>query len=220
MKKLYVSICLLILVAAIATEIYFLAQNELKAEDFEVLAILADGFDYMELHGFNSTLAREGIKMTTASFTANEISGSFPDFRGYKPDITFDEVGVSLYDVVFIPGGSGPENIISHPDKQKVFDILTQAHNEGKVIAAICHGPWVLAAANLVNGTDVTCFNDPDMIIDLINSGATVDTSQSVTRDKNIITAFGPQDVDAFAEEIISVLIEKHGLLAHTHTLC
>lgn len=210
MKKLYVSIYVLILVAGIATGIYFFTQEKPKTEDSKVLAIVADGFDYFELTGVNNTLAREGITMTTASFTTNGISGSYP--MNYEPDISFDEVSVSLYDVIFIPGGNGPENIINHPDRQKAFDILTQAHSEGKIIAAICHGPWVLAAANIVNGKDVTCFNDADMITDLINSGARVDTSQSVITDENIITANGPQAINAFAEEVMSVLIEKHGL--------
>jgi protease I len=211
LKKLYVSICLLIVIAGVVTGAYFfLRPKESRFEGLRVLAIIADGFDYGELYGVNRTLAEEGIIMTTASFTTDGISGhrSYP--RNYGPDIAFDEVSVSLYDAIFIPGGNGPENIINHPDGQKVFDILTQAHNEGKIITAICHGPWVLAATNIVNGKNVTCYNDADMIADLIDSGAKVDTSQKVIKDENIITANGPQAVNAFTEEIVSVLIEKH----------
>ncbi|UCC32980.1 MAG: DJ-1/PfpI family protein [Candidatus Bathyarchaeota archaeon] len=210
MKKLYVSICLLIVVAGVVTGAYFyLRPEESRLEGFRILAIIADGFDYGELYGVNKTLAEEGIIMTTASFTTDGISGhgSYP--RNYEPDIAFDEVNVSLYDVIFIPGGDGPENIINHPDGQKVFDILTQAHSEGKIIAAICHGPWVLAAANIVDGKNVTCYNDADMVTDLLDSGANVDTSRYVVRDGNLITAIGPGVLNAFTEKILSVLIEE-----------
>jgi len=212
LKKSYVSICLLILVAGIATGAYFfLKPKEPKIEGVKVLAIIAEGFDYGELYDVNRTLATEGITVTTASFTMYEVSrhGNYPG--NYEPDIAFDEVDVSRYDAVFIPGGDGPENIIEHQDGQKVFDILIQANSEEKIIAAICHGPWVLAAADVVNGKDVTCFNDAYMKADLTNSGAKVDITRSVIRDGNIITANGPQAVDAFAEEIISALTEKYG---------
>ncbi|MGD8505432.1 MAG: DJ-1/PfpI family protein [Candidatus Bathyarchaeota archaeon] len=211
MKKLYVSICLLIVVAGVVTGAYFfLRPKESRFEGFRVLAIVAEGLDYGELYGVNSTLMEEGIIMTTASFTTDGISGHRNYPRNYEPDIAFDEVSVSQYDTIFIPGGNGPENIINHPEGQKVFDILIQAHNEGKIIVAICHGPWVLAAANIVDGMNVTCYNDADMVTDLLDSGANVDTSQMVVRDGNIITANGPQAVNVFTEEIVSVLIEKH----------
>ena len=212
MKKLHISICLLILVAGIATGAYFfITQKKPKIEGVEVLAIIAEGFDYSEFYFVNSTLAREGIIVTTASFTTDGISGHGNYPRNFEPDISFDEVDVSRYDVFFVPGGDCPENIIEHPDGQNVFDILIQANSEGKIIAAICHGPWVLAAAEVVNGKDVTCFNVEYVKADLISSGARVDVTREVIRDENIITANGPQAVDAFAEEIISALAEKYG---------
>lgn len=211
MKKLHGLICLLIVVGGVATGAYFFLRQEesrsedmesLASEDIEVLAIVAEGSDYWELYGVNRTLAREGITLTTASFTTEELFGR-------SAQVSFDEVDISRYDVVFIPGGDGPENIINHPDGQKVFDILIQANDQGKIIAAICHGPWVLAPTDLVEGKDVTCARDANMKNDLTNSGANVDTTRSVVRDGNIITANGPYATNAFAEEIIDALIEN-----------
>ncbi len=203
MRKPYVLTCLLILAAVVATGTYFLLKPKVqKSEDLEVLAIIAEGFDHWELYYVNSSLSREGITVTTASFTTDEVSW-------LRAHMSFDDVDVSQYDAVFIPGGEGPENIINHPDREKVFNILIQANGQGKTIAAICHGPWVLAAADLVDGKDVTCFNDADMKVDLTNSGANVDTTRSVIRDGNIITASGPYAIEIFTEELTSALIGR-----------
>lgn len=191
-----------------ATGIYFFAQDESGTDGYRVLAIVAEGFDYGELSSVNRTLAREGFVVTTASFTTERISKQGSHLSVFEPDIAFDDVDVLSYDVVFIPGGQGPENIINHPDRQVVYDILAQAYNEEKIIAAICHGPWVLAAANIVSGKNVTCYNDQDMVTDLMDSGAWVDVSRNVIRDGNIITANGPQAAGLLAEEIISALVE------------
>jgi len=202
LRRPYVLVCLVIVVTVALGGYFLLKPRDPALEDVEVLAIIAEGSDYWELDEVNRTLVGEGIVLTTASFTTGKISN-------LRVQISFDDVDVSQYDAIFIPGGSGPENIINHPDGQKVFDILVQANDQGILIAAICHGPWVLAAADLVDGKNVTCFNDPDMRNDLINSGATVDTRKRVIRDGNIITANGPYAVDAFTEEILNVLIER-----------
>ncbi len=205
MRKLYVLTCSIILAAAVATGAYFLLKPKVqRSEDLEVLAIIAEGSDHWELYYVNSSLSREGITVTTASFTTARDEVSW-----LRAHISFDDVDVSQYDAIFIPGGEGPENIINHLDREKVFNILIQANGQGKTIAAICHGPWVLAAADLVDGKDVTCFNDADMKADLTNSGANVDTTRSVIRDGNIITASGPYAIDVFTEELTSALIGR-----------
>ncbi len=205
LKRLHVSVCLLVVAVGVVAGAFLLFRpTEPRSENFEVLTIVAAGSDYWELHSVNRTLAIEGITLTLASFTTGEVSGLW----GLHSQVSFDEVDVSRYDVVFIPGGDGPENIIGHPEGQKAIDILVQANNQEKIIAAICHGPWVLAAADLVEGKNITCFPDADMKADLINGGANVDTTRSVVRDGNIITANGPLAVDAFTEEILNALTE------------
>lgn len=202
MRKLHAfSICLVIIFAVAAMGAYFLMRpSGSRLKDVEVLALIARGSDYSELYDVSQALTGEGASVTTASFTAGEVSGQI------HAQISFDDVDVSRYDAIFIPGGSGPKNIIYHPDCQKAFDILVQANDQGKLIAAICHGPWVLAAADLVDGRRVTCYADAKMIDALVNGGADVFTSISVIRDGNIITANGPDAVHDFTHEMIKAL--------------
>ncbi|MGB9718005.1 MAG: DJ-1/PfpI family protein [Thermoproteota archaeon] len=206
-------VLVLIVVIAVGsiTGAYFYTMHQRRASEgqlrgVKVLAIIAEGFDYTEYIGVVNYLRKEGAEITTASFSTKTVSGHGGSFT---PEITFNEVNVSVFHVIFIPGGDGPYNIIHNEQNQTVFNILTRALNEGKIVAAICHGPWVLAAADLVNGVRVTCWRDEDMIRDLEAQGAEVDTGESVIRDRNIITANGPAAIEAFSREIVSALAEK-----------
>ncbi|UCH56777.1 MAG: DJ-1/PfpI family protein [Candidatus Bathyarchaeota archaeon] len=186
----------------------FYPQGNERIEGVEVLALIADGFDYNEFSAVKARLEASGARVTVASFEAGMLQGD----RGgeYSPETTFDEIDAMDYDAFFIPGGNSPYNLIYHrfnfeEGHQTALDILTQAHEERKLIAAICHGPWVLAVADLVNGTRVTCYNDPPMIADLEKAGAVLDRSQLVIRDGLIITA-RYEAIDSFASEIVRAL--------------
>ncbi len=207
-SRLHMVAMALVALVAIGLAVYFLIPQPKRIEGVKVLVIVAEGFSYHEYAGVTRILSMEGATITTASFTKERVSGSG---GSCKPDVTFDEVNVSLYDVIYIPGGNGPYSIITNPDNLKVYNILTEAYREGKIIAAICHGPWVLAEADLVRGKRVTCWNDQEMINDLKAHGAVVDTGKSVIRDGNMITARGLSAMHALAEEIIKALLEKEG---------
>ncbi len=87
------------------------------------------------------------------------------------------------------------------------MDILAQANEAGKLIAAICHGPRVLAAADVVSGTRVTCYNQQYLLIDELQAaGAIVDTSRSVVRDGNIITGRSLASTPKLLREIVKAL--------------
>lgn len=211
MRRRHVLTLIAIIAAVSIIGAYFYAEHQRKTGarmivGVKVLALIAEGFDYTEYMGVVTRLKNEGAEIVTASFSTGTVLGHGGN---YTPEVTFNEVNVSLYDVIFIPGGDGPYNIIRHEQNLTVFNILAQALNEGKIVAAICHGPWVLAAANLVNGVSVTCWQDEDMIRDLEARGAEVDTGKDVVRDGNIITANGPAAIEPFSKEIISALVEK-----------
>lgn len=211
MRRKHVLTLIVIIATGSITGAYFYAEHQRKTsvgtiEGVKVLAIIAEGFDYTEYTGVVTRLKKEGAEIVTASFSTKTVSGHGGN---YTPELTFNEVNVSLYNVIFIPGGEGPYNIIHHEQNQMVFNILAQALSKGKIVAAICHGPWVLAAADLVNGVRVTCWQDEDMMRDLEARGAKVDTSSDVVRDGDIITANGPAAIEPFSREIISALVEK-----------
>ncbi len=215
MRKKHVSIFTLVIVLGLAVSLYFYTWIRKpvgnRLEGIRALVIIAEGFDYTEYTGVVSYLKKEGAEVDTASFTVKRIEGHG---GSCVPDTTFNEINVSHYHVIFIPGGDGPYNIIRHENNQTVFKILTEGFQQGKIIAAICHGPWVLAAADLVNGINVTCWPDQEMIEDLKAHGALVDTRKSVVRDGNIVTANGPAAINPFAEEIVSVAVEKYKSVA------
>jgi protease I len=74
---------------------------------------------------------------------------------------------------------------------------------KGKILAAICHGPWVLCSTKALKGKKATCF----MAIkdDVINAGATY-VDEEVCRDGNLITSRKPDDLPAFMQAILSAL--------------
>ena len=184
-----------------------LPGNE-RIEGVEVLALLGESFDYQEFRMMKARLEAKGARVTAASFEAGLLQG---DGGSYTIEITLSEVDASEYDVFFIPGGGGPSDLIRNPyndveGHQTPMDILAQANEAGRLIAAICHGPRVLAAADVVSGTRVTCYNQQHMINELRAAGAIVDASRSVVRDGNIITGSGPASIPRLVREIVKAL--------------
>lgn len=101
---------------------------------------------------------------------------------------------------VIIPGGWAPDKIRAD---QSALEIVRQATKNAAVVAAICHGPWVLASANVLRGKTVTSFvNIKD---DLIHAGAQW-IDQEVVVDGSFVTARKPGDLPAFCREIIKLL--------------
>lgn len=188
--------------------ILVLPGNE-RIEGVEVLALLGEGFDFQEFRMMKTRLEAKGARVTAASFEAGLLQGAG---GSYTPEITLSEVDASAYDVFFIPGGGGPSDLIHNhyndvEGHQTPMDILAQANEAGKLIAAICHGPRVLAAADVVSGTRVTCYNQQYLLIDELQAaGAIVDTSRSVVRDGNIITGRSLASTPKLLREIVKAL--------------
>jgi len=81
--------------------------------------------------------------------------------------------------------------------------VVREAHQKGKVVAAICHAGWMLASAGIVKGKKVTGFMS--IKDDLVNAGATY-LDEEVVTDGNLITSRKPDDLPAFCREIIAAL--------------
>jgi protease I len=118
-------------------------------------------------------------------------------------DKTVDEADPADYDGLLVPGGFINPDLLrqSAPAREFVREFAAR----GKPIATLCHGPWVLASAGLVDGRTLTSW--PGIRDDLVNAGATW-LDQELVRDGNLTTSRGPQDmasfvpgkIDAFAE--------------------
>ena len=115
-------------------------------------------------------------------------------------DTAADKVNTKDFDCIIVPGGNAPDKMRLH---QSMVDLVKTAHNAGKLIAAICHGPQLLISAGILSGRCVTSW--PSIVVDLRNAGAEwVDAP--VVQDGNIITARKPADLPRFNKAIIQAL--------------
>jgi len=105
----------------------------------------------------------------------------------FKPDKVFEEIKNETFDCVYIPGGYAPDRLRRYPE---ILEFVKRHYESGKIVAAVCHGPWVLISAGIVKGKKVTgYFAIKD---DLINAGA-IYTGNDVEVDGNLITATDPK---------------------------
>jgi len=168
-----------------------------------VLFLATDGFENDELFKPRQALIDAGATVTLASIKTDAITG---EKNGEKadsitPDMTIDDVDTDDYDALVLPGGLG------NPDKMRLEDraieIVTEFMDDDKIVAAICHAPWLLAEADVVDGRKLTSW--PSVRTDLENAGATV-VDETVVVDDNLITSRNPDDIPAFNDAIIKAL--------------
>ncbi|WP_416335147.1 type 1 glutamine amidotransferase domain-containing protein [Anaerococcus sp. DFU013_CI05] len=121
---------------------------------------------------------------------------------GYKmkSDIASSDAKASDFDAVYIPGGFSPDAMRQSED---TVNFVKEMHEAGKLIGAICHGPWVLAEADILDGVKATSVKT--ISTDIKNAGANWVDEETVV-DNNIVTARTPEDlpvhVTRFVEEL------------------
>jgi protease I len=134
----------------------------------------------------------------TVTVVGPEAGQTYPSKLGYpvKSDRAARDVSADDFDVLVIPGGFAPDYMRRcEPLVRLVSDMAEQ----GKVVAAICHGPWVLCSTQALKGRRATSFHS--IKDDVSNAGATwVDAE--VVRDGNLITSRKPDDLPAFLRAI------------------
>ena len=108
------------------------------------------------------------------------------------------------FDAVIVPGGWAPDKIRMN---EAALDIVRKTAKAGNTIAAICHGGWVIASAEVVSGKNVTSYKA--IKDDLIHAGAKW-TDAEVVVDSNIVTSRMPDDLPAFCREIIKCMSLAH----------
>lgn len=117
-----------------------------------------------------------------------------------KAEMSIKEARSSDFGAVIVPGGYAPDKMRLHPEFTQMVRLM---YDEGKLVASICHGPWILASAGILSGRKVTCW--PSLKDDMMNAGARF-IDQEVVIDGNIITSRMPDDLPAFMAEIIRYL--------------
>jgi len=169
--------------------------------DGKRIAILAEeDFEDAELIVTMRVMKNAGAKVVIVG------SGSQEAYKGKRGsatigvDVTADKVKAEDFDAVIVPGGYAPDKMRLH---QSMVDLVRKAHDLGKVVAAICHGPQLLLSADIVRGRRVTSW--PSVAVDLKNAGAKW-VDEPVVQDGNLITSRKPADLPRFNEAIIEAL--------------
>jgi protease I len=170
--------------------------------DGKTIAILAEeDFEDSELIEPMRGMKSAGAKVMIVGSGSQE---SYHGKRGkatIRVDTTADNVKAEDFDAVIVPGGYAPDKMRLH---QPMVDLVRKAHDLGKVIAAICHGPQLLISAGIVKGRRLTSW--PSIAVDLRNAGADwIDAP--VVQDGNLITSRKPADLPRFNKAIIEALL-------------
>jgi protease I len=139
-----------------------------------------------------------------------EAGKIYPSKVGYpaSSQLSYDVADVNDFDGVVVPGGYAPDHIRRHPKANQFVHDMDQ---QGKLVASICHGPWVLCSAGVLKGRRATCFFA--IKDDVVNAGALYEDAEVVI-DQNLVTSRKPEDLPAFCRASIQVLMETPVLTA------
>ena len=171
-----------------------------------ILFLATDGFENDELFKPRQALIDSGAQVTLASIKTDPIQGEKAGEKAdsITPDCTLDDVDTDDYDALILPGGVG------NPDKlrlqERAVEIVAEFMEDDKIVAAICHAPWLLIEADVVDERRLTSW--PSVRTDLENAGAEV-VDEEVVVDGNLITSRKPDDIPAFNQAIIAALTEE-----------
>ncbi|ANY72350.1 type 1 glutamine amidotransferase domain-containing protein [Paenibacillus ihbetae] len=166
----------------------------------KVAFLLADQFEDSEMKTPYDAVKEAGHEAEIIGLKQGQEVKGKQGKASYTTDKAIADAKIEDYDAVVIPGGSSPENLRldSH-----ILQFVTAADRAGKPIAAICHGPQILASADLLKGRTITSY--PPLQDDMVNAGAQF-KDEEVVVDRNFITSRTPKDEPAFVRELLKAL--------------
>ncbi len=171
----------------------------------KIAIIATDQFEEAELVTPRDELTGAGAEVKVYSASGDPIQaveGDTDPTQKVEVDGVFGDIDVSSVDAVVVPGGTiNADTIRLDEDAQR---IVQDAYGAGKVLAVICHGPWLLVNAGLAEGRRLTSY--PSLAQDLKNAGATW-VDEEVVVDGHLITSRNPDDLPAFVEAISAALV-------------
>lgn len=174
----------------------------------KILIMATHGFEQSELVKPLEDLKAKGATVHVATPDGNAIRGWDQTDWGKEvaADLKISDVNVSDYHALVLPGGQINPDLLRI--EQDAIATIRSFVSEGRVVAAICHAPWLLIEAGVVKGREMTSY--PSIRTDLKNAGAEV-VDKAVAISNGIITSRNPDDLDAFVAKIVEEVEEgKH----------
>ena len=174
-----------------------------------VMILATDGFEQSELMKPKEMLEDAGHTVHVVSLESGSIKAWDKDDWGksVSVDKTLGDANVGDYDALLLPGGQINPDLLRVEDK--AVSLVREFNDAGKPIAAICHAPWLLIEAGLVEGKTLTSYKSIRM--DMKNAGANV-VDQEVATDGNIITSRNPDDIPAFTKALMEMMANQKEL--------
>jgi protease I len=180
-----------------------MADQSLKGKRVAITA--ADMVERVELIEPRKALQDAGAETELISLKPGEIRtfNHFDPAESEKVDKAVEEADASDYDALMIPGGVG------NPDQlrgdENMVSFVRDFFEQGKPVAVICHGPWVLIDAGVVSGRTMTSW--PTVGTDLRNAGANW-VDREVVVDAGLVTSRKPDDIPAFNAKMVEEFAE------------
>lgn len=165
-----------------------------------VYILLGTGFEEMEAIAPIDLMRRAGISVLTVGLNGKTVYGGHG--IGVEADITVDQMDLTDLEMVVLPGGLG--GVASIRACQKAMDAISFAHENGKLVAAICAGPTVLADLGITNGKNAVCY--PGCEKGMGNANI---LPNAATQDENVITGASAGCAVKFALALIAAIKGK-----------
>jgi len=180
----------------------------MNSQNKKIAFIATNGFEKSELFEPLEALKKKGMEVDIISTKLGGIKSWEGDNWGksIEVDKVIEDVNESEYDALVLPGG------VANPDSlrinENILNFIRAFFESGKPVAAICHAPWLLISAGVVENREVTSF--ASIKDDLVNAGAKW-VDKSVVVDSGLVTSRKPADLPDFINKVIEEILEgKH----------
>jgi protease I len=182
-------------------------RETMRLEGLRVAIVIAEGYHEHEFWYPYYRFQEEGAEVTVAGPSKGVVLGEGRHGKDGLPatvNRTVEDIAQEEFDLIYLPGGLwSPMRLRAH---RPTLDLVRKAMDNGTLLAAICHAPWILVSADVVRGRKIAC--PSDMAADVTNAGG-IFTKEPAIRDGNLITAVYFGNLPDHFRLLVPALLEK-----------